>query len=155
VLQFARLPRDVVAVYISQIGCPRFFESAPDEGVGWLWRMLSGLWGVELPGDGKCERRLTMRIAASLGVDAGLGQWVVANKIHRLLQRHDLIAYDLATARFEPDVVGIAAAANALFRKELDALQLSEIAELMLAFPPYEFYDELKTCRNASLIRQS
>ena len=153
--EFSRLPRDLVAVYVSQMGCPGYFQSGRDDGVGWLWRMLSGLWGIELPGDGRCERRLALRIASSLGVAGGPEQAVAANKIHRVLQKHELVAYDLSSASFEPAVVGVDAAAKALFRKELTGLQLSEVAELMLALPPHEFYDELKMCRNASLIRQS
>jgi hypothetical protein len=153
--EFNRLPRDLVAVYVSQMGCPEYFQSGREDGVGWLWRMLSGLWGVEPPGDGRCERRLAMRIASSLGVASGPRQAVAANKIHRVLQKDELVAYDLSSASFEPAVVGVDAAARALFKKELKGLQLSEVAELMLALPPHEFYGELKMCRNASLIRQS
>ena len=152
---FARLPRDLVAMYVSQMGCPAYFESAPDDGVAWLWRMFSGLWGIEPPGDGRCERLVALRIAASLGVDTGACQAVAANKIHRVLEKHQLIAYDLSSAAFEPTVVGVEAAARALFKKELKGLQLAQLAELMLALPPHEFYEELKLCRNASLIRQS
>ncbi len=152
---FTRLPRDLVAVYVSQMGCPAYFQSARDDGVAWLWRMFSGLWGIEPPGDGKCERLVALRIAASLGLGGGAAQSVAANKIHRLLERHELIAYDLSSATFEPAVVGVEAAAKALFRKELKGLQLAEVAELMLALPPHEFYEELKLCRNPSLIRQS
>jgi hypothetical protein len=152
---FARLPRDLVAIYVSQMGCPAYFQSASDDGVAWLWRMFSGLWGIEPPGDGRCERLVALRIAASLGVGAGARQSVAANKIHRVLEKHQLIAYDLSSAAFEPEVVGVEAAARALFKKELNGLQLAQLAELMLALPPHEFYEELKLCRNASLIRQS
>ena len=152
---FARLPRDLVAMYVSQMGCPAYFQSTPDDGVAWLWRMFSGLWGIEPPGDGRCERLVALRIAASLGVGAGASQSVAANKIHRVLEKHQLIAYDLSSTAFEPKVVGVEAAARALFKKELKGLQLAQLAELMLALPPHEFYEELKLCRNASLIRQS
>ncbi|HKD41198.1 MAG TPA: transglycosylase domain-containing protein [Myxococcaceae bacterium] len=152
---FARLPRDLVAMYVSQMGCPAYFQSTPDDGVAWLWRMFSGLWGIEPPGDGRCERLVALRIAASLGVGAGASQSVAANKIHRVLEKHQLIAYDLSSTAFEPKVVGVEAAAKALFKKELQGLQLAQLAELMLALPPHEFYEELKLCRNASLIRQS
>jgi hypothetical protein len=150
---FTRLPRDLLAIYVSQMGCPEYFGSAPEEGFPWLWRMWSGLWGIEPPGDGGCERLLALRIAASLGF-GGSRQAVAANKIHRVLQKHELIAYDLAAASFEPGVVGVEAAAKALFGKDLATLQLSEVAELTLALPPHEIYDELKQCRNASLIRR-
>jgi membrane peptidoglycan carboxypeptidase len=80
---------------------------------------------------------------------------VAANKIHRILPKHELIAYDLALVSFEPGVIGVEAAAKELFGKDLKSLQLAEVAELMLALPPHEAYDELKQCRNASLIRRN
>jgi len=152
---FARLPRDLLAIYISQLGCPEYFGSAPDEGLPWLWRMWSGLWGIEPPGDGRCERLLSLRVAASLGLGGSSRHEVAANKIHRILQKHELIAYDLAVVSFEPGVVGVEGAAKELFGKDLKSLRLAELAELMLALPPHEIYDELKQCRNASLIRRS
>jgi hypothetical protein len=152
---FTRLPRDLLAIYVSQMGCPEYFGSAPEEGFPWLWRMWSGLWGIEPPGDGRCERLLALRIAASLGLAGSSRQAVAANKIHRVLWKHELIAYDLAAVSFEPGVLGVEAAAKALFGKDLRSLQLSEVAELMLALPPHEIYDELKQCRNASLIRRN
>jgi hypothetical protein len=152
---FTRLPKDLLSIYVSQMGCPEYFVSAPDEGFPWLWRMWSGLWGIEPPGDGKCERLLSLRIAASLGLGGSSRQAVAANKIHRILPKHELIAYDLAVVSFEPGVVGVEAAAQGLFGKDLKSLQLAEVAELMLALPPHDAYDELKQCRNASLIRRS
>ncbi len=154
-LDFARLPRDLVAAYVSQTGCPGYFQSPREDGLPWLSRMLAGLWGIELAGDGRCERLFAMRIAGSLRLGNGLSRSVAANKIHRLLQKDELMAIDLSTVTLEPSVMGIGAAAQALFRRQLHELQLSEIAELMLALPPYELYDELKKCRNASVIRQN
>jgi len=154
-LDFGRLPRDLVAAYVSQSGCPGYFQSPREDGLPWLSRMLAGLWGIELAGDGKCERLFAMRIAGSLRLGRGPSRWVAANKIHRLLQKDELIANDLSTVALEPSVIGVGAAAKVLFRKQLQELQLSEIAELMLALPPYELYDELKKCRNASVIRQN
>lgn len=153
--EFARFPRDVVAAYVSQSGCPAYFASPREEGLPWLSRLLLGLWGIELAGDGRCERLFAARVAGALGLGQGLSRWVAVNKIHRLLQRDELIAYDLSTVAFEPTVIGVEAAAKALFRKPLKELQLSEVGELMLALPPYELYDELKKCRNASVIRQN
>ena len=154
-LDFGRLPRDLVAAYVSQTGCPGYFQSPREDGLPWLSRMLAGLWGIELDGDGKCERLFALRIAGALRLGRGPSQWVAAIKIHRLLQKDELIANDLSTVALEPSVIGVAAAAQALFRKQLHELQLSEIAELMLALPPYELYDELKKCRHASIIRQN
>jgi len=154
-LDFARLPRELVAAYVSQTGCPAYFASPREDGLPWLSRMLAGLWGIELAGDGRCERLFSLRIAGALRLGNGPSRSIGANKIHRLLQKDELIANDLSTVVLEPSVKGVGAAAQALFRKQLGELQLSEIAELMLAFPPYELYDELKKCRNASVIRQN
>src|SRR6476619_7039299 len=37
---FAHLPKDLVAVYISQRGCPTYFQTPREEGGKWLWRMI-------------------------------------------------------------------------------------------------------------------
>ena len=100
-LDFARLPRDLVAAYVSQTGCPGYFQSPREDGLPWLSRMLAGLWGIELDGDGKCERLFALRIAGSLRLGRGPSQWVAAIKIHRLLQKDELIANDLSTVALE------------------------------------------------------
>jgi membrane peptidoglycan carboxypeptidase len=46
-------------------------------------------------------------------------------------------------------------AAYKLFGKELDALELSQLAELSLTLPPHGFYDPAVQCRNESMIRQN
>ena len=152
---FADVPREALAAYVSQTGCPEYFHSAREDGVAWLSRMLVGIWSIELAGDGRCERHFAARIAGALGLVKGPSHWVAVNKIHRLLQKDELIAYDLSTTAFEPSVVGLEAAAKALFRKGLKELQLAENAELMLALPPFALYEELKKCRNPSVIRQN
>src|SRR5262249_38096405 len=122
-LDFARLPRELVAAYLSQTGCPAYFESPREDGLPWLSRMLAGLWGIELAGDGKCERLFALRIAGALRLGNGASRSIAANKIHRLLQKDELIANDLSMVALEPSVIGVSAVAQALFRKQLAELQ--------------------------------
>ncbi|HYH96295.1 transglycosylase domain-containing protein [Hyalangium sp.] len=153
---FTRLPKDLVAIYITQMGCPKFFQTPREDGLAWGWRLFLGatVGGVP-PGDGGCERLLAFRIAWKLGVRDDTELNVAANKLHAFLQKDQLIAYDLAIIQFERGVVGVDDAAFKLFGKELDKLSLSELAELQLALPPYGYYDDLKTCQNAAIMKQN
>jgi hypothetical protein len=154
---FTRLPKDLVAIYITQMGCPKFFQTPREDGVAWAWRLfLASAMGRQAQGiDGACERLLTIRIAWALGVRDPTELEVAANKLHAFLQKDQLIAYDLAIIHFERGIVGVEDAAYKLFGKELDKLSLAELAELQLALPPFGYYENLKTCQNAAIMKQN
>jgi len=152
---FARLPKDLVALYISQRGCPSYFQTEREEGMTWGWRMLMGSVGREMGGDGWCERLFATRLAERIGAQGGLEQTVGGHKIHAVLSKDQLVAYDLFSIRFEHGVVGVDGLALKFFRKPLEDLQLSELAELMLALPPVNGYDQLKDCQNPSMIQKA
>ena len=153
---FTKLPKDLVALYISQMDCPTYFQTPREEGPRWAWRLFSGLVLRKEPkGDGRCERRLSLRLAQALGIEGGLAQTIAAHRLHSFLQKDQLIAYDLASLYFDRGVVGVEDAAFNLFGKEMDTLQLSQLAELALALPPYNAYADNVVCRNASFIRQN
>lgn len=153
---FSRLPKDLVALYIRHMGCPRYFQTPREDGPAWAWRLFAGVMaGAEPPGDGGCERILAMRIARGLGIEGNLPQSVAAHRLHSFMQKDQLIAYDLAIIYFERGIVGVEDAAFTLFGRELGELQLAELAELQLALPPFGYYNDLKQCRNATVIRQN
>ena len=152
---FAKLPKDLVALYISQRGCPTFFQTPREEGGKWAWRMTAGLFGSEPGGDGWCERLLSRRLAERIGAKGALQLSVGAHKIHGFLQKDQLIAYDLTVIWFDEAIIGIDAAALKLFKKHPEQLTLSEMAELELALPPHNYYQQVRDCQNPSLIRQN
>lgn len=153
--ELARIPKDLVALYLSQRGCPTYFQTPREVGGRWSWRMFSGVWGNEPPGDGWCERLFSMRLAERIGTDGILQLSIAASRIRRFLAKDQLVAYDLSTLRFEHGVVGVEAGAQKLFRRRLDQLQLSELSELALAMPPHNYYPQMVACQNATLIRQN
>ena len=72
---FARLPKDLVALYIAQLGCPTFFQTPREDGPRWAWRLVVKVAvGTNLKGDGACERLLAVRLARSLGIESPLQQ---------------------------------------------------------------------------------
>lgn len=153
---FTRLPKDLVAIYITQMGCPQFFQTPREDGFAWAWRLFVGVTvGGQPPGDGGCEYILAYRIAWKLGVRDETELAVASNKLHAFLQKDQLIAYDLAILQFERGVVGVEDGAYKLFGRELDKLSLAELAELQLALPPYGYYYDLKTCQNAAIMKQN
>ncbi|MBI3185311.1 MAG: transglycosylase domain-containing protein [Myxococcales bacterium] len=151
---FAKLPKDLVALYISQRGCPTFFQTERERGLGWAWRLFVGLAGGEPGGDGWCERLLAWRLADRVGAKGDLQHTIGANKIHSFLQKDQLVAYDLASLWLEDGVIGVEAAAQRLFKKRLEQLSLTELAELELALPPHNYYQQVRDCQNPSLLRQ-
>lgn len=153
--EFAKLPKDLVALYISQLGCPTFFQTPREDGPKWGWRLFAGLMGSELPGDGGCERYLSMNISMRLGVKGMLDLTVAGNKLHGFLQKDQLVTYDLATMKFDRGVVGVEDASYELYRKKLADLNLAQLAEFTLALPMNGFYWDIKDCKNASLIKQT
>jgi hypothetical protein len=153
---FERLPKDLVALYIAQHNCPTYFQTRREDGPKWAWRLFSyATFGTEPPGDGSCERLLAMRLAGALGVTGNLEQVVAAHRLHSFLQKDQLLAYDLSALYFEHGVVGVEDAAKKVLGRELNTLQLAELAELSLTLPPHGFYRMAILCRNASLIRQN
>jgi hypothetical protein len=152
---FAKLPKDLVAVYISQRGCPTYFQTPREEGAKWGWRMFAATFGAQLRGDGWCEQLFAARLAERIGAKGRLQTVVATHKIHAFLKKDQLIAYDLSSIWFDDAVIGVDAAAARLFKKKPEQLTLSEIAELELALPPHNYYGQLFECRNPSLIRQN
>lgn len=150
-----RLPKDLVALYISQRGCPTFFQTPREEGLRWATRLIVGLFGSEPPGDGWCERLFAWRLARRIGAEGIMRETVGANKIHSMLQKDQLVAYDLLSIRFESGIVGVDALALKLFRKQVLQLELSELAEMILALPPHNYYRQIRDCQNPTLIRQN
>ncbi|WNG43701.1 hypothetical protein F0U60_06010 [Archangium minus] len=154
--EFLHLPKDLVALYIAQLGCPTYFQTPREDGPKWAWRLFSMVaFGTEPPGDGRCERLLAVRLAVALGIQGALQQTVAANRLHSFLQKDQLIAYDLSALYFDRGVVGVEDAAFKIFGRELNTLQLPQLAELALTLPPHFMYADTAVCRNASLIRQN
>jgi len=153
---FAQLPKDLVALYIDQWNCPTFFQTPREEGMAWSWRVFAtSILNRPPPGDGQCEWQFASQLASDIRLRSGLRQSIAASRIHEFLTKDQLVAYDLSALYFERSVVGVEEASQVLFKKRLDALSLSELAELELALPPNGFYQELKNCKTPSLIRQA
>lgn len=149
----ANYPKEMVAFYITERGCPTYFQSPREEGWPWAKRMMGSFFGMEFDGDGWCEKLFADNIARRLGAKGSLEMVVAAHKIHRFLKKDGLVAYDLATTPAEEGVVGPESIAKVLFQKKLSELSLAELAELQLAVPPHGYYVQVKLCMNPNLLR--
>jgi hypothetical protein len=155
---FATLPKELVAFYITELGCPTFFQTPREEGLAWGWRLFSALLFSRQPsGDGWCERTFSYRLADAIYIKDPLERMAAAHRMHRFLQKDQLVAYDLATLRVgRRGIVGVEDISRALFNgRAPEELDLSELAELSLALPPHGYFRELDTCSNAGLMRQA
>ncbi len=152
---FSKIPKHLIALHITGTGCPEYFRSPPERGWPWLRRLSASLRDRILDGDGACELIYARSLGRRLSIKSDLQLAVVADRIHRLLGKDELVAFDLESVRFEQGLVGLDKAAQVLAQKPLQQLNLAELAELQLAMPPWGYWDELRYCRNPPLIKES
>ncbi len=152
---FARLPKNLVAAYITERGCPTYFQSPREDGFPWTKRQFLGLVNIELPGDGRCEQVFGRNLSHHIGAKGALELTVATHKIHRFLKRDALLGYDLHSIRLAAGIIGVEDGAKELFKKPLAELNLAEIAEYALALPPNGYWAQLRMCQNPTLIRQA
>ena len=150
---FTHLPKDLVALYINALGCPNFFGTPQEQGFEWNKRLFNSLRGVGGSGNGRCELNVSRHLAELLGAKTTMEFGVAADRVHRFLKKDELIAFDLETMNFGGGVIGVHAAAKALMKKDLEELNLAELAEFYLVMPPYDLWAAVSTCQNAALIR--
>jgi len=152
---FERLPKNLVAAYISERGCPTYFQTPREDGWPWTKRLLLGLLNIEPPGDGWCEEVFAWNLATRVGAKGNIQSMVATHKIHRFLKKDALVAYDLHSLRLDLGIIGVEAASDDLFHKPLLELSLAELAELALAIPPNSAFNQIKNCKNGVQIRQA
>lgn len=153
----ASYPKDYVALYLSQMGCPDYFKSPREDGLPWAWRLMRSTWGNPLDdgAPGACEFLFASRIAETLAIKGRLQTAVAVNKLHGFLQKDQLVAYDLSSTYFERGVMGVDQAIAKTMGKKLMDMNLAELAEAALVSPPHYLYDDIKTCTNASLVKRA
>jgi hypothetical protein len=151
------LPRNFLLLYLRQWECPDYLQRPKEEGWPWVRRAFGGLvFADQNDGPGYCELIFARRISSvHLDIEGTLATAIMAHRLHSFLDKPQLLAYDLSALRFHkaPGVVGVEAATYDLFKKELDQLSLAETAELMLALPPWNNYQEIKQCKGPAVIR--
>ena len=152
---FSKLPKHLVALYITTTGCPSYFQSPREEGWPWNRRLLGGLQNRILDGDGACELIFARNLARRLELKSDLQLAVGADRIHRFLRKDELVAFDLHSMWFDHGIIGVERASEELMQKPLTDLTLSELAELQLAIPPWGFWDDIKECRGEGKIREA
>jgi Transglycosylase len=152
---FGRLPKNLVAFYITERGCPTFFQSPREDGLQWAKRLMGTLVNVEPEGDGYCELVFSWNLAGRAGAKTDLQRTVASQKIHRYLRKDSMVAYDLNSLYLDKGVVGVEDGARALFSKALPDLNLAELAEFALALPPHGYWRQIRNCQNSTLIRQN
>lgn len=153
---FSRLPKHLIAFYITATGCPHYFQSPREDGSAWLKRLaIRQLQGRHIDGDGACELIFARRLAERLEAKTPLQQTVAADRIHRFLAKDQLVAFDLHAIWFGHGVIGVEKASEVLMQKPLTRLTLAELAELQLAIPPYAFWESVRDCVNESMLKKA
>jgi hypothetical protein len=150
-------PKDMVGLYISNHGCPGYFQSPHEKPWPWFWRLVryQVMKTEGEPGNESCEFQFARHLVWSIRIRGGLRETIAIHRIRNLLPKGKLVAYDLAVTEFDAGVIGLDSAAEALYQRKLETLRLDELAELSLALPPGNAYLQLKLCANASALRQA
>lgn len=152
---FSRLPKHLIAFYITATGCPDYFRSPREEGWPWTKRLAASLQNRILDGDGACELIFARNLARRLNMKGDLQIAVAADRVHKFLAKDQLVAFDLHSMWFDHGVIGVETASEVVLQKPLAQLNLAELAELQLAIPPWGFWDDIKECRNAAKLKEA
>lgn len=152
---FSRLPKHLIAFYITATGCPDYFRSPREEGWPWTRRLAASLQNRILDGDGACELIFARNLARRLNMKGDLQIAVAADRVHKFLAKDQLVAFDLHSMWFDHGVIGVETASEVVLQKPLGQLNLAELAELQLAIPPWGFWDDIKECRNAAKLKEA
>lgn len=153
----ALLPRELVLLFLAQSGCPNFFQTTRESSVAWSWRAINAhFFKRRVPGnDDACDWRFAGHLTTHLHISDRAQRNVASHRIRAALQRDQLVAYDLSALPIEPGYFGIADAAELLLHKKMDQMSLANLAELALALPPNQFYEEVRSCENPILLRKA
>jgi hypothetical protein len=155
---FNTLPRDLVALYISQWGCPSYFQTRREDPLKVAWRAFDYAMFNGSPAEAnvRCEFVFAARIAQAMHISGGRAKLAIAAyRIRATLQKGDLVAYDLASAGYGPGLVGVKDAARALFKKKVTDMSLPQWAELSLAMPPNGMWNEVAACADRLRLKQA
>jgi membrane carboxypeptidase/penicillin-binding protein len=151
---FSKLPKHLVAFFITETGCPTYFQTPREDGWPWMKRVLNSLRRKQMSGDGGCELIIARQLAERLGAKTPMQMAVAADRIHRFLQKDQLVAFHLQSVQFEDGLIGVEDAVEVSLQKKLADLSVAEYAEFQLAIPPLDFWQDIKLCANPLLIRQ-
>jgi hypothetical protein len=153
----ADFPHDFVAIQVAVWRCPTFFQTVRESELEWALRVLKAqvLNRGSTGRDGKCELHFARDVASHLRVAEGAAQNLAAYRIRQVLGRDQLVAYDLAAMPLERGYFGVQDAARLFLHRDLTKLSLAELAELSIALPPYNMYDEIRDCVSPLAIKQT
>jgi len=152
-----RFPRDFVALYLSEMGCPTFLRAPPEPRMAWLGRVLQGTWGSGLENGqaGRCAYLFASRLVDHLDVTGRLERAIAIHRIRNLLSHEELVAWDMASTQLDDGMLGLDQGVEAVYGRPLAQLGLSELAEAVLMAPPNNAYGTLRICQNPPLIKRA
>ena len=152
---FSTLPRPLVALYVTETGCPTYFDTPRDSALEWNKRVMNSLMDKQMDGDGACELIFARRLARRLGAKSPMQIAVAADRVHAFLKKDELVAFDLHSMQFDQGLIGVEAAGPVLLQRKLLEMNLAELAEFQLGIPPHDYWEDVRICKNASLLKQS
>ena len=144
----ADFPHDFVVMEVAVWRCPTFFQTKREPSSAWALRVLKAfVFETSMDGrDGKCEMHFARDLADNLRAGEGAPRYLATYRLREVLDRDQLLAYDLASLPLEQGYFGVQDASRLLLHRDLNQLSLAELAELAVALPPLNRYDDIHDC---------
>jgi hypothetical protein len=144
----SKLPKAMVSGVLAMDGCPDYLTARKER--GWpVYKRLFTRWLYNdrrgSPGPGRCQLAYADMIASAIGAIDPMHATIADQRILSALDIEDLLAYRLSATFYAPGVIGPHDASRLLFKKDLDALSLSQIGELLAA---ESYFPQFVACKN-------
>lgn len=151
-IPFEKLPKIVVNGALAIDACPDYVTARKE--VGWprARRLLRRVTeqGVTRGGPHACHVLYADRIAGALGIVDPVQAAIADGRILDALTPEELLSIRLSGSFYSPGVFGVHEAARALFKKEIDQLNLLQIAEVLAA---ESSFPDFLNCKNPAQLK--
>jgi membrane carboxypeptidase/penicillin-binding protein len=149
----SKLPKAMVSGVLAMDGCPDYLTARKERGFP-LYKRLFTRWFYNDkrggPGPGRCQLAYADMIASAMGAIDPMHATIADHHILSALDIEDLLAYRVSATYYAPGVIGAHDASQRLFKKDLDALSLSQIGELLASDG---YFPQFSACKNPGKLK--
>ncbi|MGC4121143.1 MAG: transglycosylase domain-containing protein [Myxococcales bacterium] len=151
-MPLAKLPAHFVDAIVAVDSCPDYTTSKKDLPYPKLRRIAKRWLRREVAGFGPqaCQLRYADQVVLSLGVVDSMRASIGDHKVLDALSVEELLVYRISTVYYGEGVIGPQAAAQKLFKKDLDKLDLGQVAEMVAAEGYFQMFQR---CQNPAKLK--
>lgn len=151
-MPLSKLPAHYVDAVVALDSCPDYTTSKKDLpypklrriAKRWLRRQVSGF------GPQACQLRYADQIVLTLGIVDSMRASIADHRVLDALSVEELLQYRISTVFYGDGVIGPQAAAQKLYKKDLEKLDLGQVAELVAA---EGYFTMFQRCQNPAKLK--